>query len=116
MIHTLVRDWMAQELSTAEPETDIIEAYQLMLGDQIRRLPVVDSDRLVGIVTLSDLYRVFDLLTNTEQTLTEKLEQMTVGEVMTPDPVTVAEDATIGEAAHNRCWKTRLVGYLLSIL
>ena len=68
MIHTLVRDWMAKELSTAEPETEIIEAYQLMITDQIRRLPVVASDRLVGIVTLSDLYRVLDLLSNTEQT------------------------------------------------
>ncbi|MCE2394028.1 CBS domain-containing protein, partial [Candidatus Poribacteria bacterium] len=80
---------MAQELSTAEPETEIVEAYQLMLNDQIRRLPVVASDRLVG----------FDLLSNTEQTLSQKLEQMTAGEVMTPNPVTVAEDATIGEAA-----------------
>ncbi len=99
MIHTLVRDWMAQELSTAETETEIIEAYQLMLVAQIRRLPVVASDQLVGIVTLSDLYRVFDLLSNTDQTLSQKLEHMTVEEVMTPNPVTVAEDATIGEAA-----------------
>ena len=90
---------MAQELSTAEPETEIIEAYQLMLGDQIRRLPVVASDQLVGIVTLSDLYRVLDLLSNMEQTVSQKLEQMTVEEVMTPDPVTVTEDATVGEAA-----------------
>lgn len=99
MIHTLVRDWMAQELSIAEPETEIIEAYQLMLTDQIRRLPVVASNRLAGIVTLSDLYRVFDLLSNAEQTLSQRLEHMTVEEVMTPDPVTVAEDATVGEAA-----------------
>ena len=90
---------MAQELSTAEPETEIIEAYQLMLGDQIRRLPAVASDQLVGIVTLSDLYRVLDLLSNMEQTVSQKLEQMTVEEVMTPDPVTVTEDATVGEAA-----------------
>ena len=90
---------MAQELSTDETETEIIEAYQLMLVAQIRRLPVVASDQLVGIVTLSDLYRVFDLLSNTEQTISQKLEHMTVEEVMTPSPVTVAEDATIGEAA-----------------
>ena len=99
MIHTLVRDWMAQELCTAEPETQVTEAYQLMLADQIRRLPVVASNQLVGIVTLSDLYRVFDLFSNTEAGLSPKLDQMKVKEVMTPDPVTVAEDATIGEAA-----------------
>lgn len=99
MIHTLVRDWMAQELTTAEPETKIVEAYQLMLADEIRRLPVVASNQLAGIVTLSDLYRVFDLFSNTESGASPKLDQMEVKEVMTPNPVTVAEDATIGEAA-----------------
>ena len=99
MINTLVRNWMAQELTTVEPETEIIEAYQLMIADQIRRLPVVASNELVGIVTLSDLYRVFDLLSNKEQTLSQKLQEMTIGGVMAPDPITIAEDATIGEAA-----------------
>ena len=45
MINTLVRNWMAQELTTVEPETEIIEAYQLMIADRIRRLPVVASNR-----------------------------------------------------------------------
>ncbi len=101
MIHTLVRNWMSQDLSTVNPETEIIEAYQLMIGDRVRRLPVVASRQLVGILTLSDLYRVkpFDLLTDREQTLSQKLEQITVEEVMTPNPITIAEDATIGKAA-----------------
>ena len=99
MINTLVRNWMAQELTTVEPATEIIEAYQLMIADRIRRLPVVASNELVGIVTLSDLYRVFDLLSNKEQMLSQELQEMTVGEVMAPNPVTIAEEATIGEAA-----------------
>lgn len=103
MIHTLVRDWMAQELITVRPETKIIEAYQLMIYDRIRRLPVVVCDQLVGIVTLSDLYQVkpFYILGEGEEerTLCQKLEQMTVEEVMAPDPITIAENATIGEAA-----------------
>lgn len=101
MIHTLVRNWMSQDLSTASPETEIIEAYQLMIGDRVRRLPVVAARQLVGILTLSDLYRVkpFDLLTNREQTFSQKLEQITVEEVMAPNPITITEDATIGEAA-----------------
>lgn len=99
MIHTLVKDWMAHELTTVEPETEVIEAYQLMITDQIRRLPVVASNQLAGIVTLNDLYRVFDLLGNKENMLSQELQQMTVGEVMTRDPVTVSEEAAIGEAA-----------------
>ena len=42
---------------------------------------------------------MLDLLSNKEQTLSQKLQEMTVGEVMAPDLVTIAEDATIGEAA-----------------
>lgn len=101
MIHTLVRNWMTQELVVVEPETQIIEAYQLMIYEHVRRLPVVVHDRLVGIVTLSDLYQVkpFHILSEGEQTLCQKLEQMTIEEVMAPDPITIAEDATIGEAA-----------------
>ncbi len=101
MIHTLVRDWMIQDPITARPETKIIEAYQLMVTARIRRLPIVVRDLLVGIVTLSDLYQVkpFDMGSEAEQTLCQKLEQMTVEEVMASDPITIAEDATIGKAA-----------------
>ena len=101
MIHTLVRDWMTQDPITVRPETKIIEAYQLMVTARIRRLPIVVRDLLVGIVTLSDLYQVkpFDMMSEEEQTLCQRLEQMTVEEVMASDPITIAEDATIGKAA-----------------
>ena len=101
MIHTLVRDWMAQDLVTVEPESEIVEAYQLMIGNGIRRLPIVAHTRLVGIVTLSDLYQAkpFDLLSEGEQTRYQELERMTVEEVMAANPITIVEAATIGEAA-----------------
>ena len=101
MIHTLVRDWMTQNPITVRPETKIIEAYQLMVSTQIRRLPIMVRNRLVGIVTLSDLYQVkpLDIVSGEEQTLCQTLEQMTIEEVMAPDPITITEDATIGKAA-----------------
>jgi CBS domain-containing protein len=40
---------------TATPDMDVEEAAQLMIGHAIRRLPVLDGDRLSGIVTLDDL-------------------------------------------------------------
>ncbi len=101
MAHILVRDWMTQNPITIRPETKIIEAYQLMISDRIRRLPIVVRDQLVGIVTLSDLYQVkpFDMAGEHEETLYQRLEHMTVEEVMAPGPITIAEDATVGEAA-----------------
>ncbi len=46
---------MSADLATAKPSTDIDEALHLMADRQVRRLPVVEGDRLVGIVTLGDL-------------------------------------------------------------
>ena len=40
---------------TCAPDTDAHEAARLMAREQIRRLPVVDGGRLVGICALGDL-------------------------------------------------------------
>ena len=114
MIHTLVRDWMTQEPITVRPETEVIEAYHLMIGNRIRRLPIVAHNRLVGIVTLSDIYQAkpFDLMSQAEQTRYQELEQMTVEEVMAPNPITIVEDATIGEAAQ-KMLENKLSGLLV---
>ena len=42
-------------LVTGEPEMDLEEAAALMVQHRIRRLPVVEEDELVGIVTLDDI-------------------------------------------------------------
>jgi CBS domain-containing protein len=40
---------------TARPQMDVAEASRLMAQHQIRRLPVVDGGRLVGILALGDV-------------------------------------------------------------
>ncbi|PTM59897.1 CBS domain-containing protein [Desmospora activa] len=44
-----------QNLITGSPNMSVDEASQLMAQHQIRRLPVVDNNQLVGIVALGDL-------------------------------------------------------------
>ncbi len=47
---------------TGEPRMTVEEAAELMVSHGIRRLPVLDGDRLIGIVTLDDLVvRIGDL-------------------------------------------------------
>ena len=103
MIHTLVRDWMTNEPLIVKPDISITEAYQLMIENQIRRLPVIDKDKLVGMVTLSDLYKVkpFDTVSLSLLEITQQVSNMTVDEVMAPDPITATDDATVGEAAQS---------------
>jgi CBS domain-containing protein len=50
-----VADHCSRPLITGEPEMDLEEAAALMVQHRIRRLPVVEGTRLVGIVTLDDI-------------------------------------------------------------
>ncbi|RJE86930.1 CBS domain-containing protein [Paenibacillus sp. 1011MAR3C5] len=50
-----VQDVMSGSLITISPDQDAEAAADLMAQHQIRRLPVVDNDKLVGIITLGDL-------------------------------------------------------------
>jgi len=50
-----IRDVVTSVVVTATPDMSTREAAQLMSEHQIRRLPVVEAERLVGIVSLGDL-------------------------------------------------------------
>ncbi len=45
----------SRPLIAGEPEMDLEEAAALMVQHRVRRLPVVEGDRLAGIVTLDDI-------------------------------------------------------------
>jgi len=50
-----VRDVVSGNVVTARPDMSTKEAAQLMSEYQVRRLPVVENDCLVGIVSIGDL-------------------------------------------------------------
>jgi len=50
-----VGDHMTKDLVTGLPDWDIEDAGDIMAEEQIRRLPVVENGRLVGIVSLGDI-------------------------------------------------------------
>ncbi|MCB0382905.1 MAG: CBS domain-containing protein [Psychroserpens sp.] len=49
---------MQKDIKTGHPDMRIEEAYQLMLKHQIKCLPIVDHDELVGILTKTDLEKL----------------------------------------------------------
>lgn len=104
------KDIMTVEVVSVGPEASIQEALQLMLKHRISGLPVIDNEgKLVGVVTEGDFLRRVE--TGTERTrggwiaflkgpggLAEEYVHThgrKVAEVMTPDPVTVAEDTPL---------------------
>jgi CBS domain-containing protein len=56
--HLPARDLMTHPLVTIGPNTSLRDALRLIVTRDIRRLPVVDNRKLVGIVTDKDIYRV----------------------------------------------------------
>lgn len=50
-----IQEVMSDKLTTCKPETSVEEASKIMSEKQIRRLPVVEDGKLVGIVSLGDL-------------------------------------------------------------
>jgi CBS domain-containing protein len=52
---TSVGDVYSRDLISVEPESDLDEALGLMARHQVRRLPVVENGRLVGMVAQADI-------------------------------------------------------------
>jgi len=57
---TVVREIASTDVATVEPEQDLGDALRLMAERQVRRLPVVENGRLVGIVAQADVARESD--------------------------------------------------------
>jgi len=60
---TKVREIMTRGVITIAPDADVREAAQIMSGEQVRRLPVTNEGKLVGMLSLGDMARTqsFDM-------------------------------------------------------
>jgi acetoin utilization protein AcuB len=95
-----VRDLMTSDPVVADTEMSLYDAYALMFENEIRRLPVLAHRRLAGIITLGDIQRALPSAFGAWETATRlQATTLTVGDVMSPDPITVAPEDTIQEAA-----------------
>lgn len=97
----LVKDRMSPHVFTITPDTPIPDALQLMEEKKIRRLPVVDKNRLVGIVTLLDLVRASPSPATSLSVweLNYLLAKLPVKDVMAKQVYGVTPETTIDKAA-----------------
>jgi CBS domain-containing protein len=68
---TTVGEIASRDVVTIGPDQDIAEALGLMAGNQIRRLPVVEGEKLIGVVAQADVARNAD-----ERRVGETLERI----------------------------------------
>ena len=97
----LVREWMTPDPVTIQPDTPVLEAIKLLKEKGFRRLPIVEGNRLVGIVTDKDLKDAMPSKATTLSVweLNYLLSKLTVSEVMAKPVITVQADEPLEEAA-----------------
>jgi acetoin utilization protein AcuB len=97
----LVKDFMTPNPEVVTPEITVPEAAQIMKKGGFRRLPVVKEDRVVGIVTDRDLKEAMPSDANSLSIweLNYLISKLTVGEIMTRDPITVSDTLPLQAAA-----------------
>jgi CBS domain-containing protein len=103
---------MTRRVFTVAPENSIVEAANIMLRQHVSGLPVVDATgQLVGIVSEGDFVRRSEIATDRKRSrilqfilgpgraATDFVHEhgRKVAEIMTPDPHTVSEDASLEE-------------------
>ncbi len=95
-----IRDMMTSNPITVDSETLILDAQKLMREKRIRRLPVVDKGKLVGIVTHHDLLQASPSPATSLSVyeLNYLLAKMKVKEIMKKNPITVTPDTPFEEA------------------
>jgi acetoin utilization protein AcuB len=83
----LLKNCMTLNPATITPKEDVKSAFDILKKHGFRQFPVVEDGMLIGIVTDRDLRAALSQ------------PDLTVGDVMTSNPVTILEDATVEEAA-----------------
>jgi CBS domain-containing protein len=86
-----VAERMSSPTVVASPDLPVLEAGRILKSKQIKHLPVAAEQRLVGIVTQTDITRGLIYLTPLQR----------VSEVMSPNIATVGLEATVADAARS---------------
>lgn len=68
---TKVQDVMTSQVTTVTPDMDVEEVSKIMAQQQIRRVPVVENNQLVGILSLGDIATDYRFDTEASEALTE---------------------------------------------
>ncbi len=73
---TPVRNIMSRSLYTITPADDVRKASHVMSAEQVRRLPVVESGKVVGMLSLGDLATCSNCDMEASKALTEISENV----------------------------------------
>ena len=93
---------MTKKVIYVSPTTKIAKAADIMKEQGIHRLPVIDDDRLVGLVTAGTIEKASPSVATTLSVyeMNYLLNKTTVGEVMIREVQTISKYATLEDAVY----------------
>jgi CBS domain-containing protein len=96
-----VKNIMTDKVMTVNRTTPLREVVELIKKNSFRHVPVTEGDKLVGIVSRTDLNRLtFSTLFSEQEGADEAvLEMLSLDQVMSNNPRTVSEETTIRDTA-----------------
>lgn len=109
----LVGDVMTTDLIVLGPEADHAEAARLMQKEGIKRIPVVEDGKLVGLVSRSDVLRIF---ARSDQEIIEEIREHVIGDILWIDPERVDIKSVEGNVVLRGLLETRSDTELLARL
>jgi len=97
----LVQKWMTKNVISVSPTASLFEADEMMREHGIRRLPVVDHGKVVGIVTKGDIREASpsDASALSVWEVNYLIAKLTISKVMTKTVLTIAPDVDVIDAA-----------------
>ncbi len=95
-----VYDVMNKEVKTVKRDTTAREVYEIMKEGGFRHMPVVDGDKLVGIISDRDLRLVMSVADSdsSELSVDDIPKDIKVSKVMTDDPAILVPDTDLRQA------------------
>jgi len=95
-----VVDWMSEGVLAVETFDSIAVARQLMAKHRVNQLPVLDDNRLIGIVTDRDVRDAYptSMMINHTEAIDRFAEKITVEEIMTRDIFVVRPETSLMQA------------------
>lgn len=69
LLYSTVEHYMSKEVFSVTPSQTIDQCMQIMTEKRIRHLPVLDGDKLVGVISIGDVVR--ELISNKEFTINQ---------------------------------------------
>ena len=96
-----VKELMTKDLKYVSPTERLIHARRVMLEAHVGRLPVIEDETLVGMITSKDLMRAFiDFRKNVpEKYQKSQIKEVSVEDIMSSNPIFTSKDATISEVS-----------------